>query len=234
MKVGGMNQLVSVVLADDHGIFVEGISVLLDAERDLRVVALARDAQEALQALRTHRPDIVVVDTHLPRGEVEEILRSAAGGATRALLLDQDSAPDVSAWLRRGADAVMTKHVSARELAHTIRTLARGDVPPPPALVAAAPPRRQASHRDGHIDMLLRSLSQRERQILSLLVSGYSNRRIAEECYLSLNTVRAHVQNVLVKLGVHSKLEAATVAMRQGGVPAQGAALAGHRSLPRL
>jgi len=70
--------------------------------------------------------------------------------------------------------------------------------------------------RDLHAELLLRSLSERERQVLELLARGYSNRRIAEACYLSLNTVRTHVQNVLVKLGVHSKLEAAALAVRQG------------------
>ena len=70
--------------------------------------------------------------------------------------------------------------------------------------------------RDLHAELLLRSLSERERQVLGLLARGYSNRRIAEACYLSLNTVRTHVQNVLVKLGVHSKLEAAALAVRQG------------------
>ena len=70
--------------------------------------------------------------------------------------------------------------------------------------------------RDLHAELLLRSLSDRERQVLELLARGYSNRRIADACYLSLNTVRTHVQNVLVKLGVHSKLEAAALAVRQG------------------
>jgi DNA-binding CsgD family transcriptional regulator len=70
--------------------------------------------------------------------------------------------------------------------------------------------------RDDHAELLLRSLSERERQVLALLVRGYSNRRIADTCFLSLNTVRTHVQNVLVKLGVHSKLEAAALAVRQG------------------
>ena len=76
--------------------------------------------------------------------------------------------------------------------------------------------------RDLHAELLLRSLSERERQVLDLLARGYSNRRIAEACYLSLNTVRTHVQNVLVKLGVHSKLEAAALAVRQGLVQHRG------------
>src|SRR6266508_3255073 len=212
-----MNQVVSVVLADDQEIFVEGIGVLLDAEADLRVVALARDAGQALAALRAHRPDVVVIDTHLPAEEVQEILCSGAGGATRALVLAEDSTPEVVDWLRRGAGAVVSRQVSAHQLGHAIRSLATGGMPPP-ALLASAPSKRRATSLDGHFDLALRSLSQREREILSLLISGYSNRRIAEECVLSLNTVRAHVQNVLVKLGVHSKLEAVTLAMRQAGV----------------
>jgi DNA-binding NarL/FixJ family response regulator len=134
--------------------------------------------------------------------------------ATGSLALAQDSSDEVAAWLERGADAVLSKQVSAGQLTRAIRALARGDAPPPSALPA---PARTAPRRDGHFELLLRSLSQRERQILSLLMVGYSNRRIAEECVLSLNTVRAHVQSVLIKLGVHSKLEAATYAMRQGG-----------------
>jgi DNA-binding NarL/FixJ family response regulator len=91
-----------------------------------------------------------------------------------------------------------------------------------PGAAAAHTPGAAAAHvtdrpgRDHHAELLLRSLSERERQILHLLVRGYSNRRIAEVCFLSLNTVRTHVQNVLVKLGVHSKLEAAALAVRQG------------------
>jgi two-component system, NarL family, nitrate/nitrite response regulator NarL len=72
------------------------------------------------------------------------------------------------------------------------------------------------AQRDDHAELLLRSLSGRERQVLGMLANGWSNRRIAETCFLSLNTVRTHVQNVLVKLGVHSKLEAAALAVRQG------------------
>jgi two-component system, NarL family, nitrate/nitrite response regulator NarL len=215
-----MNQIVAVVLVDRHEVFVEGIGVLLDAQSDLRVVAVAGDARQAVEALRAQRPDVLVLGTDLPAEEVGGILRTAGEVGTRSLALAEDTAPEAVARLRRGAagagaaDAVASRQVSVQQLANAIRALARGNAPPAAAL-APAPPRR-AAHRDGHVDMLVRSLSRREREILSLLVSGYSNRRIAEECVLSLNTVRAHVQNVLIKLGVHSKLEAATFAMREG------------------
>jgi DNA-binding NarL/FixJ family response regulator len=94
------------------------------------------------------------------------------------------------------------------------------DPTPRPAAAATPAPAPAQRDRDVHAELLLRSLSEREREILALLVCGYSNRRIAETCHLSLNTVRTHVQNVLVKLGVHSKLEAAALAVRRGLVPA--------------
>jgi DNA-binding NarL/FixJ family response regulator len=183
-----MRQPVRVVLADDHDAFVEGLGMVLSAE----------DARLAPSG----RPD-----------------------------------PD--------GHAGMTRAVSARELAEAIRAVAAGhrvgtaDPPAPgPARRASPQPRdpgapgREGSRqpggvldavhspvppeRDDHAELLLRSLSERERQVLAMLARGWSNRRIAETCFLSLNTVRTHVQNVLVKLDVHSKLEAAALAVRQG------------------
>jgi DNA-binding CsgD family transcriptional regulator len=144
---------------------------------------------------------VLVVDTHMPGPAVTELVRLA----------------DPST---RGA---------ARELAEAIRAVAAG-FRVTLAEPAADPPDPLAEpERDDHAELLLRSLSERKRQILTLLARGYSNHRIAESCYLSLNTVRTHVQNVLVKLGVHAKLEAAALAVRQGLVSA-GLAPTGCRS----
>ena len=287
-----MRHPVRVVLADDHDAFVEGLGMVLSAEGDLEIVALAGDGASALQAVLTHRPDVLVVDTQMPGPAVTELVRlvGQAEPATRVLLLAEDArlAPSPS-HPDPGGPAGMTRAVSARELAQAIRALAAGFpivAPGPPAAqgspepAASGPSRpagqgspepaapgasrpagqgspiprdpgaperegnrpaegaRAAVHtpgsaaghtsgsadgqgldrpeRDQHAELLLRSLSERERQILDLLARGYSNRRIAGACYLSLNTVRTHVQNVLVKLGVHSKLEAAALAVRQG------------------
>jgi DNA-binding NarL/FixJ family response regulator len=222
-----LQQLVRVVLADDHDAFVEGLGMVLSAEADLEVVALAGDGAGALQAVVDHQPDVLVVDTQMPGPGVTELVRlvGKARPATRVLLLDEDGhrpanshapAPDALAGTTRG--------VSARELAADIRAVAEGREPhaapaaapvePEPPPVAA--PVEVAAGRDDHVELLLRGLSERERQILTLLSRGYSNRRIAESCELSINTVRTHVQNVLVKLGVHSKLEAVALAVRRG------------------
>jgi DNA-binding NarL/FixJ family response regulator len=265
-----MRQPVRVVLADDHDAFVEGLGMVLSAEGDLEIVALAGDGASALQAVLTHRPDVLVVDTQMPGPAVTELVRlvGQAEPATRVLLLAEDARLEPSS---QAGPAGMTRAVSARELAQAIRAVAAGfrvvaaDPPAPqgspkphgspkprdsgaperegsrqpegartavhtpgtaavhtPGTAAARSPGTAAAHsperpeRDHHAELLLRSLSERERQILDLLARGYSNRRIAEACFLSLNTVRTHVQNVLVKLGVHSKLEAAALAVRQG------------------
>jgi DNA-binding NarL/FixJ family response regulator len=196
-----MRQPVRVVLADDHDAFVEGLGMVLSAQDDLEVVALAGDGASALQAVRTHRPDVLVVDTQMPGPAVTELVRlvGQARPTTRVLLLAEDARAAPSGRPDPGGHAGMTRAVSARELAEAIRAVAAG-----------------RPERDDHAELLLRSLSERERQVLVMLACGWSNRRIADTCFLSLNTVRTHVQNVLVKLGVHSKLEAAALAVRQG------------------
>jgi DNA-binding NarL/FixJ family response regulator len=202
---------VRVVLADDHDAFVEGLGMVLSAEDDLEVVALAGDGASALQAVLAYQPDVLVADTQMPGPGVAELVRlvGEARPATRVLLLAEDP--------RRPAAALMSRAVSARELAAAIRAVAAGRQMPPAGGAPVAAPATTPAH---HLDLRLRSLSERERQILVLVTRGYSNRRIAEVSYLSLNTVRTHVQSVLVKLGVHSKLEAAALAVRQGLVPA--------------
>jgi DNA-binding NarL/FixJ family response regulator len=252
-----MRQPVRVVLADDHDAFVEGLGMVLSAEGDLEIVALAGDGASALQAVLTHRPDVLVVDTQMPGPAVTELVRlvSQAEPATRVLLLAEDALLEPSSLPGPGGPAGMTRAVSARELAQAIRAVAAGF-----RMVAAGPPTPRGSpqprdsgpperagnrpseglpdavhtaERDHHAELLLRSLSERERQVLGLLARGWSNRRIAEECYLSLNTVRTHVQNVLVKLGVHSKLEAAALAARQGLVRSEDDAVTYGRWPPR-
>jgi DNA-binding NarL/FixJ family response regulator len=217
---------VRVVLADDQYAFVEGLGMVLSAESDLEVVALAGDGTQALQAVLVHAPDVLVVDTQMPGPDLAELVRliGQARPATRVLLLAEDPPRPPNDPGGAGVHAGTTRAVSARELADTIRAMAEGREPPPAplALQGVAPPPAATAPvpvplgHDHHAELLLRSLSRRERQVLALLIRGYSNRRIAESCHLSVNTVRTHVQNVLVKLGVHSKLEAAALAMGRG------------------
>ena len=223
-----MRQPVRVVLADDHDAFVEGLGMVLDAEHDLEVVALAGDGASALQAVLTHHPDVLVVDTHMPGPAVTELVRmvgqaephhqGAAAGRGRPARPVPGPQPGRSRQHdpgRLGPRAGRGHPGGGRRLpGHPGRPRPPTRRTPDPPAAADQPPDRP--ERDDHAELLLRSLSERERQILTLLARGYSNRRMAEVSVLSLNTVRTHVQNVLVKLGVHSKLEAAALAVRRG------------------
>jgi two-component system, NarL family, response regulator DesR len=147
-----MRQPVRVVLADDHDAFVEGLGMVLSAEHDLEVVALAGDGASALQAVLTHRPDVPVVDTQIPGPAVTELVRlvGQARPATRVLLLAEDARPVPSSRPDPGGPAGMTPAASAQELAEAIRAVAAGfrvvaaDPPAPRAARHASPPPRDA------------------------------------------------------------------------------------------
>ena len=216
-------EAIRVALADDHEVFVEGLRMVLSVEDDLEVVATAPDGRSVLRMLDEHKPDVLVLDVHMPATDIEQVVATARRSAptTRLLMLSADTRPKVvSSLLRAGAHGFVTKDASARQLADVIRRLADGHDGPVGYPAAAD----RGDDADREVRLLVNSLSPREQQILTLLTAGWSNRRIAQECFLSVNTVRTHVQNVLVKLGVHSKLEAAAFAVRHGIVPPGGTA----------
>jgi DNA-binding NarL/FixJ family response regulator len=213
---------IKVVLADDHEVFVEGLRMVLAAEDDLEIVATAGDGAGALRAAEEHQPDVLVLDVHMPATDIQQVITAARQRVpgTRLLALSADTRPEtVTALLQAGADGFVPKDASSRQVATAIRKLVKGQEE---AFAAFAFPPVRVQPKDREIDLLVSSLSPREQQILALLAAGWNNRRIAESCYLSVNTVRTHVQNVLVKLGVHSKLEAAAFAVRHGVVPPGG------------
>jgi DNA-binding NarL/FixJ family response regulator len=214
-EAGKLSDMIGLVLADDHRVFAEGLGVVHDAEDDFTVLAVAHDGEQAVQAAARHRPAVLLLDAHMPGSDLATTLHQvkAVSPATRVLMLSADTRKEtISAAVAAGADGFLAKDATSRQLAAAIRRLAEGEVG---ITIAAEPPRLV---RDPSVDLRVRTLSAREREILGLLANGWSNRRIAEECYLSLNTVRTHVQNVLVKLGVHSKLEAVAFALEHGVV----------------
>ena len=202
------------MLADEHHAFLQGLTMVLKSKGNLEIVALASDCREALRAVWDTRPDVLVVDAQLPDMDPDEtiqVIKESAAG-TRVLMLSADARADVvSRLLRAGADAFVSKEVPGWQVADAIEQVAAGTV-----TSRSYGPWKSAPDQDAQLDLVLRSLSRRERQVLSMLAAGYSNPSIAEKCSLSLNTVRTHVQNVLAKLGVHSKLAAAALAVQHG------------------
>jgi DNA-binding NarL/FixJ family response regulator len=223
-----VTNMIGLVLADDHRVFAEGLGVMLDAEDDLAVLGVAHDAHQAVELAAKHEPMVLLLDAHMPGSDLVSTLRAvkAASPGTRVLMLSADTRKEtIAEALRAGADGFLAKDASSRQVAGAIRSLAEGRT----GMVITAEPVSRPT-RDPSVDLRVRTLSVREREILGLLANGWSNRRIAEECFLSLNTVRTHVQNVLVKLGVHSKLEAVAFALEHQvvGSRAEAAWVAGR------
>ena len=213
-----MTDVVTLLLADHHVLVAEGLGMLLDNEDDLKVVDLAHHSDQAVQLAEAHQPTVLVLDAQLPTGDLAGTLTDAkaAAPATRLLVLSGVAHPDtIAAVLAAGADGCLAKDQSSRRVATAIRDLAAGEQ----AVVAAeAKPGLHPS-----VELLVRTLTPREREFLALLATGCSNRRIAEATQLSYLTIRSHMQNLLLKLGVHSQLEAVAFAVEHGIVAVDGA-----------
>jgi DNA-binding NarL/FixJ family response regulator len=209
-----MAETITIVLSDDHEVFLEGLRMVLEGEAGLTIAGTAHDGDSALRLVAEHAPDVLLLDLHMPGTEPAAVIArsKAVAPATKILVLSADTRREaVASAIGAGADGFVPKDASSRQVVRAIQTIVRGEDP----YVSYVSPSPMPSHEPGAA-LLAQTLSPRERHVLKLLAAGHSNRQIADECYLSLNTVRTHVQNILVKLGVHSKLEAAAFAMRHG------------------
>ncbi|HEX5882133.1 MAG TPA: response regulator transcription factor [Actinomycetota bacterium] len=211
-----MGPVLSLVIADPQQLLAEGLAILLDAEDDFAVLGVAHDGPGALKLTAEHQPAVLLLGAPLPGSALTATPTAvkAVSPATKLLLLAGQAPWDqVAAVTAAGADGLLPRDSSSRQVANAVRAVVDGT----PAIVMATKPARP-SH-DPRVDLRVGTLSNRERELLGLLASGWSNRRIAEECFLSLHTVRTHVQSILVKLGVHSKLEAVAFAYQHSLVP---------------
>lgn len=208
---------VRVLLADDHPLWRRGVRALLEAEPDLRVVAEAADGDEALRLLRSVGADVLVLDMEMPGVTGVEVARTVQrdGLAVRVLALSAyDDAEYVGGLMRAGASGYLTKEKAPELVAEAVRAVARGEgrwfvsVGPPPA----AP------------DGALAALSEREREVLGLLVEGRPNREIGEALFIAENTVRNHLASLYEKTGTRSARELMAWAWRRGVGPDRGGA----------
>jgi DNA-binding NarL/FixJ family response regulator len=210
--------MIRVLIADDQGMMRAGLRSLLDGERDIEVVAEAGDGEEAVAAVRRHRPDVALLDIRMPKldGIAATRLLVTEQAATRILVLTTfDLDEYVFAALRAGASGFLLKDAPADDLVNAVRAIARGD-----ALLDPAVTRRVietfGSLPDIPRSAQLESLSSRELEVLELLARGKSNAEIAKTLYLGEATVKTHVSNVLAKLGLRDRVQAVIAAYETG------------------
>jgi DNA-binding NarL/FixJ family response regulator len=198
-------KLVSVVVVDDHALFRSG--VVAELRDRVRVVAEAGDVDEAIEAIRATRPDVVLLDVHLPSGSGCEVIRGLGGAAsgTRFLALSvSDAAEDVIDLVQAGARGYVTKSIRADDLVAAVQQVAAGDAVFSPRLAGFVLDAFAAPQR-GDDGPGLDHLTDREREVMRYLARGYAYKEIGLELGISVKTVESHASAVLRKLQLSSR-----------------------------
>ena len=198
----------TVVLVDDHELFRAGVRAELEGLVDIR--AEAGSVEEAASATLRERPDVVLLDVHMPGGGGVEVIRQVAQKlpAQRFLALSvSDAAEDVIAVIRAGARGYVTKSISGEELADAIRRVRDGDAVFSPRLAGFVLDAFQGELGEAEVDPELDRLTLREREVLRLIARGYQYKEIALRLGISHKTVEAHVSAVLRKLQLSNRHE---------------------------
>lgn len=219
---------IRVLIVDNQQLFTEALRNLLELEDDIEVVGEAHDGTAGLAMIAETRPDVAVVDLRMPglNGiEVAQRVKASVPGVRIMILTATEDDEYLTRAVEVGVEGYLTKDIAMEVLAGAIRRVAAGETVVPPnrlkhLLRNLTDPNRRATSPGAHMASFL---TDREKEVLSLLVAGKSNREIADTLFISSNTVRTHIQNILSKLAVHSKLEAVAFAIRHNIVEVERA-----------
>ena len=205
---------IRVALVDDHALFSQTLSMALGAYEDVEIIGRADRLAAGCALVAQHHPDVVLMDYRLPDGDgvsgAHRIKELSPESKVVILTAVEDEAV-LAAAIEAGCAGFLTKTASVEELISAVRQAAAGEAVISPALLVRLLPRLHRREQPTRFE-----LTPRELDVLKLLAAGLSNAAIADDLTLSVNTVRNHVANLLMKLGVHSKLEALSVAVREG------------------
>ncbi|MGK3206674.1 response regulator [Amycolatopsis sp. MEPSY49] len=214
--------MIRVLLVDDQRLVRAGFRSILDGEADIDVIAEAADGREALQAAHDHRPDVVLMDIRMPvldgLAATRHLLEDPAVPSKVVILTTFDLDEDVYGALRAGASGFLVKDTEPEELIHAVRVVARGD-----ALLAPSITRRLISEFAARVTRpapapALDRLTDREREVLSLVAAGLSNDEIARELTLSPATAKTHVSRIMTKTGMRDRAQLVVLAYESGAV----------------
>lgn len=210
------------MIVDDHALFRRGLEIVLITEPDIEVVGEAGDGAEAVQKAGESLPDIVLMDVRMPRSsgiEACRAIKEVAPSAKIIILTMSDEEEDLFEAIRAGASGYLLKDIPLDQVAEAVRAVHGGQslISPPMAgkLLSefAALARREVDERPQQVPAP--KLTDREMQVLKLVARGMNNRDIAKALFISDNTVKNHVRNILEKLQIHSRMEAVMVAVRE-------------------
>lgn len=212
--------MIKLAIIDDHALFREGLASIVKLEPDIEVAGMAGSVEEAIEVIRTAKPDIVLMDFTLPDGTGVDATRKVLEEHPNCkiiFLTMSDNDDDLFAAIRSGAKGYLLKNLSPSNLVTAIRSVQQGESALSRAMTMRLMEelsRTKEPERQG--DATLAKLTPREMDVLTELVAGITNREIAERLYLSENTVKYHVHSILDKLNLPDRRAAAAFAKEHG------------------
>jgi NarL family two-component system response regulator LiaR len=221
-----MANLITVILVDDHRMVRQGVRAFLETQPDITVVAEAESGDEAVRLAAEHAPDVMLMDLLMPGMdgvEATRLVKQASPRTQIVVLTSYHQDEHIFPVIRAGALSYILKDIGAAELGDTVRKAAVGEAVLHPRVAARVV---QELHGARHHDTPnpFTELSERELEVLRLLAGGLSNSEIAEKLVISEKTVKSHVSNILSKLHLADRTQAAVYAWREGVVRRGGAA----------
>jgi two-component system, NarL family, nitrate/nitrite response regulator NarL len=212
-----VSQRIQVVLIDDHTLFRKGLSELLELMGNITVSACTGNPEQALELIRSKKPQIVMADLNMPDMDGITFLnrmKEIGLDVPTLILTVSDAEEDLAAALRAGARGYLLKDMEPIDVAHAVERVARGETVVAPSMTAKLV---NLLERKGKIpEPTLSALTQREHEILEHLARGESNKAIAKALDISADTVKLHVRHILSKLHLTSRVEAAVFAVEHG------------------
>lgn len=208
-----------VLIVDDHALFRQGLQTVLDQEADIEVVGEAGDGQQAVQQAQELMPDVVLMDIRMPgRSGIDaaQRIKDSVPHAKILMLTISDEEVDLFDAIKAGASGYLLKEIPVDEIADAVRSVAAGQsrISPSMATKLLQEFSAMSKHEPKEMPSAPR-LTDREMQVLKLVAEGLGNRDIAERLYISENTVKNHIRNILEKLHLHSRMEAVVYAVRE-------------------
>ena len=212
--------MIKLVIVDDHALFREGLASIIQVEPDFEVSGLAGSVQEAVEAVRTLRPDIVLMDFSLPDGngaEATRIVLNEHPDCKIIFLTMSESDENLFAAIRSGAKGYLLKNMSPSKLVATIRSVQRGESALSRIMTLRLMEELSRTKEPERLEnSSLAKLTHREMDVLCALTTGMTNKEIANHLYLSENTVKYHVHSILDKLNLPDRRAAANFAKEHG------------------
>jgi DNA-binding NarL/FixJ family response regulator len=210
------------LIVDDHALFRRGLEMVLAAEDDIELVGEASDGAEAVQKAGEALPDVVLMDIRMPKSsgiEACRAMKEVAPSSKIVMLTISDEEEDLFEAIRAGASGYLLKDIPLDEVADVVRAVHGGQSLINPSMAAKLLTEfatlNKGDQEERAEQVPAPKLTDREMQVLKLVAKGMNNRDIAKELFISENTVKNHVRNILEKLQIHSRMEAVMIAVRE-------------------